>query len=138
MSYLPQVLAAYKITTAARKTAVLAELNTMLEDLNFEYETLIRNLNKISTSADALSARKAAKESEITSYTAIIAALSAGSVKNDFIEKKTIAEQDLYRLNLRSVDESRVAELEMRKQDIYEKIQNISTELYQAVSALTF
>jgi hypothetical protein len=107
--------------SAAKKATVIADIQLDREDVLYDRTTVQRQLARIADSNASLQARKAAKQSEIDSFTTIVAALPAGTVKDEFIQKKTLAEQDLYRLNIRTVNDSQVISLAMRFEDLSTK-----------------
>jgi hypothetical protein len=86
----------------AKKSALLIELTKKGDDANFASTSANRRVQSLETSATKVESDIAAKTSEIATYTTIIASLPDGEIKDSFIQKKTLAEQDLYRLNIRA------------------------------------
>jgi hypothetical protein len=105
----------------AKRNAIVADIQADIEDVLYDRQTVERQLARIADSNASLQARKSAKQSEIDSFTTIVAALPAGAVKDEFVQKKTLAEQDLYRLNIRTVNDSQVISLAMRFADLSTK-----------------
>jgi hypothetical protein len=86
----------------AKKSALLIELTKKGDDANFASISAQRRVESLETSAAKVESDIAAKTSEIATYTTIIDSLPNGEIKDGFIQKKTLAEQDLYRLNIRA------------------------------------
>jgi hypothetical protein len=86
----------------AKKIALMDTVTQEQADADFEFVSAVRRLQSLETRAQKIASDITAKESEISTYTTIIAALPNGEIKDSFVEKKTIAEQDLFRLNLRN------------------------------------
>lgn len=93
---------AYIANSAAKKQLLMSEYIEQQNDAGFAYTVLERKIDGMRERAVNTEAAIAAKTSEIATFDTIIASLPAGSIKDDFIEKKTLAEQDLFRLNIRA------------------------------------
>lgn len=86
----------------AKKSVLLNSLLKNIDDTLFAQTSIIRKVDSMKARALAIDSQIATTTSEISTYTTIIASLPAGAIKDDFIEKKTLAEQDLFRLNVRA------------------------------------
>lgn len=93
---------AYIGTSLAKSMELRNYWNKQVNDARLNKQLSQRRLDSLVASAARNQASIASKTAEISTYTTIIAALPAGEVKDDFIQKKTLAEQDLFRLNIRS------------------------------------
>lgn len=99
----------YVAGSLAKKNALKAQLQAAWEEVDYRRETAQRRFLGMQSRALAIETAISTKTSEIATYTTIIASLPDGQIKDDFIEKKTLAEQDLFRLNIRAKNAGGIA-----------------------------